>query len=215
METARNLIREVVVVSHATRNPYALKTIADLRQNQVKVVPYEGPFNFSRQCNLGARQTMSPFILFLNDGITPVTSDWLEQLLAPFDNPDVGMTGPLLLYPDKSVQHAGMFLGFHKTAGHTLRSARLPAGDYLFMTQAPRQVSCLTGAAMLVDRRLFDDLNGFDPLLGTYIQDVDLSLRVGRSGRRLVFNPRSILLHMEPASSRDVPEPAVPVNAPT
>jgi GT2 family glycosyltransferase len=204
METAGNLIGEVVVVSHATQNPYALKTIADLRQSQVRIVPYEGPFNFSRQCNVGAQGTMAPYILFLNDDITPVTSDWLERLLAPFDNPAVGATGPLLLYPDESVQHAGMFLGHHKMAGHTLRSARLPDDDYLFMTQAPRQVSCLTGAAMLLDRRLFDDLNGFDPLLGTDGQDVDLSLRIGRSGRQLVFNPQSILLHMESTSLRDM-----------
>jgi GT2 family glycosyltransferase len=95
-----------------------------------------------------------------------------------------------------------MFLGYKNGAGHLLRSAHLPEGDYLFMTQAPREVSCLTGAALVIKRGLFDDLNGFDPLLGTFIQDVDLSLRVNRSGRRVVFNPQSILLHIESASVR-------------
>jgi len=210
LETARDLVDEIVVVSHASSNPYALKTIDDLRREQVRIVAYEGPFNFSRQCNLAARTTASPFILFMNDDVVPVTSDWLARLLAPFDNPAVGMTGPLLLYPNETVQHAGMFLDHYGIAGHTLRSARLPSGDYLFMTQAPREVSCLTGAALVIDRQLFDDLNGFDPLLGTIGQDVDLSLRVNRSGRRLIFNPQSVLLHMESTSLRDVLEdPAV------
>ena len=204
LETGHNCIEELVVVSHQPRNAYALKTLADIRHpKQVRILTYEGPFNFSRQCNLGARQTSAPFLLFLNDDITPITPDWLERLLAPFRNPTVGITGPLLLYPDERVQHSGMFLGYKNVAGHLLRSARLPDGDYLFMTQAPREVSCLTGAAMVIERSLFDDLNGFDPLLGTYLQDVDLSLRVQRSGRRLVFNPQAVLVHMESSSLRE------------
>lgn len=201
--TARDLIAEIVVVSNGTRNPYALKTLADLRRRQICIIDYEGPFNFARQCNLAARNTVAPFLLFLNDDIVPVTSDWLARLLAPFDNSSVGMTGPLLLYPDETVQHAGMFIGYKNVAGHALRSAHLPDGDYLFMTQAPREVSCLTGAALIMKRGMFDDLNGFDPLLGTSIQDVDLSLRVSRSGHRLVFNPQAILLHMESVSVRE------------
>jgi GT2 family glycosyltransferase len=204
LETASELIEQVVVIHHATQNPYALKTLDDLKcYRQLLLIPYEGPFNFSRQCNLGARAATTPFLLFLNDDVAPITSDWLEQLLLPFDNPAVGMTGPMLLYPDERVQHAGMYLGFNQTAGHTLRSARLPADDYLFMSQAPREVSSLTGAAVVIERDLFCDLNGFDPLLGTSLQDVELSLRVNRSGRRLVFNPKSILLHMESVSVRN------------
>jgi GT2 family glycosyltransferase len=71
-------------------------------------------------------------------------------------------------------------------------------------------VSCVTGAVMVVDRQLFENLNGFDPLLGTYIQDVDLCLRVGRSGFRIVFNPQAILLHLESSSVREMlADPAV------
>jgi GT2 family glycosyltransferase len=203
-ETAGDIIREILIVSHHTSNPYALKTLTDLRNsNRARIIAYEGPFNFSRQCNLAAREASAPYLLFLNDDVVPITVDWLVQLLLPFQNPDVGISGPLLLYPDERVQHAGMFMGYDGLAGHTLRAARLWEGDYLFMTQAPREVSCLTGAAMVIERSLFEDLNGFDPLLGTYLQDVDLSLRVNRLGRRLIFNPRAILLHMESATLSD------------
>ena len=202
-DTGGDLVQEVLIVKHATTSPYAVKTLADLSgDRRVRILNYGGAFNFSRQCNHGAQNASAPYLLFLNDDMTPVAADWLPQLLLPFQNPEVGMTGPLLLYPDESVQQAGMFLGFMNTAGHTLRHAQLPSGDYLFMTQAPREVSCLTGAAVAIERGLFSDLNGFDPLLGSYLQDVDLGLRVNRLGRRVIFNPYSILLHMESTSIR-------------
>ena len=203
-DTGGALVQEVLIVKHATSNPYALSALADLsRDRRVRILAYEGPFNFSRQCNYAAQNASAPYLLFLNDDMTPVSSDWLAQLLLPFQNSEVGMTGPLLLYPDESVQHAGMFLGFMNTAGHTLRAAQLHSGDYMFMTQAPREMSCLTGAAMAIDRGLFNDLNGFDPLLGSHLQDVDAGLRVNHLGRRVVFNPYSVLLHMESTSIRN------------
>ena len=70
------------------------------------------------------------------------------------------------------------------------------------MSAAPRAVSCLTGAALVVERRLFEDLNGFDPMLGTSLQDVELCLRILRTGRMLLFNPRAVLLHLESTTLR-------------
>jgi GT2 family glycosyltransferase len=68
------------------------------------------------------------------------------------------------------------------------------------MLCAPRQVSCLTGAALIMSRTIFDNLNGFDPMLATYLQDVDFSLRVLNSGFKLVLEPRALLFHMESVS---------------
>lgn len=195
------LVREVVVVSNQTGNEYALSTLDDLTTNpRVHIVRFDQPFNFSRQCNLGVRRTTGDFLLFLNDDIVPISEDWLEELLAPFANPRVGITGPLLVYPDERVQQGGMYLGFNNVAGHTLRFARLPDEDYGFMASAPRFVSVLTGAALVMRRSLFEALNGFDPLLASYIQDVDLCLRARAVGADIVFNPRSVLIHMESIS---------------
>ena len=72
-------------MSHHTSDPYALKTLGDLRNShRVRIIAYEGPFNFSRQCNLAAREASAPYLLLLNDDIVPVTADWLVQLLLPF-----------------------------------------------------------------------------------------------------------------------------------
>ena len=98
-----------------------------------------------------------------------------------------------------------MFLGFKDCAGHTMRGARLPDDEYMFMASAPRNVSAVTGAAMLTTRTLFENLNGFDRQLGTFLQDLDYCLRVRNSDREIVYEPKALLFHMESVSMRDTP----------
>ncbi len=203
------VIAEIVIVANTTTNPYALQTLAELTHlsaaggPEVTVVRRDAAFNFSRLSNEGARiGRRGSHLLFLNDDIAPVTEDWLDRLLSRFQDPEVAATGPLLLYPDERVQHGGMYLGFDDRAGHTLRGASLPEEDYLFTGVAPRETSCLTGAVLLVDRAAFEAIGGFDEQLATYLQDVDFGLRLHRIGLRNVFDPTSVLIHMESASIR-------------
>jgi GT2 family glycosyltransferase len=198
-----NLLQEIVIVANSPTMAHAKQTLAAIgTEERVLVLDEHAPFNFSRLCNIGARRCSGEFLLFLNDDVVPVSETWLEEMLAPFADPRTGVTGPLLIYPDERTQHAGMYLGFNGVAGHTMRFARLPCQDYMFMGTVPRHVSCLTGAALLVRRSIFDDLNGFDEMFATYIQDVDFCLRALGAGYRLVFNPRAILIHMESVSVR-------------
>jgi GT2 family glycosyltransferase len=204
--SGRAPVEDVVIVSNGTANPYALQTLADLeRSDRVTVLHRDTPFNFSKLSNAGVRASRGEGpILFLNDDITPVSEDWLDRLLARLDDPSVGSVGPLLLYPDERVQHAGMYLGHMGTAGHILRGARLPEDDYLFTAVAPREVACLTGAVLLTPRLVFNALNGFDEQLATHLQDVDYGIRLNRIGLANVFEPASVLIHMESASIRAV-----------
>jgi len=191
-------VHEIIIVSNNTTNEYALNLLDSMVDcGNIKIIQYNNPFNFSAQCNLGVKNASGEFILFLNDDISPITDDWLDVMLRYVRKNPRCIVGPLLLYPDQTVQHGGMFLGFNGVAGHFLRHSRIPDDDYNFMLAAPRQVSCLTGAVMLMSRQFFDDLNGFDPLLATGLQDVDLSLRAMHSGGDLIFEPRSVLFHME------------------
>lgn len=197
-------IAEVVVLANNTTSPHALETLARLDQtDRVIVVRRDEPFNFSRLCNIGSRYgRLGDLLLFMNDDIAPASTDWLERLVARIDRPWVGLAGALLLYPDERIQHAGMFLGYRGAAGHTRRFADL-AQDYLFTASAARDVSAVTGAVMLIPRAVFDAVGGFDEMLPTFLQDVDLCLRVSAGGSRVVFEPGSVLFHMESASIRD------------
>jgi len=195
-------IVEIVIVANNTTNPYALETLADLAERpRVSVARRDETFNLSKLSNAGARiATRGSHLLFLHDDVAPVTPDWLDRLLSRFNDPDVAAAGPLLLYPDERVQHGGMYSGFEDGAGYTLRGASLPDEDYLFTGVAPRETSGLTGAVLLVERSAFDAIKGFDEQLATSLQDLDLGLRLDRIGRRNVFDPTSVLIHMDGAS---------------
>lgn len=202
----RTAVDEVVIVSNNTTNPYALQTLKDLStEPRVRVLKQDEPFNFSRLCNAGVRagQGRGP-ILLLNDDIAPVSEDWIERLIERLDDPVVGAAGPLLLYPDERVQHAGMYLGHAGIAGHILRGARLPETDYLLTGCAAREVSAVTGAVLMTQRAAFEALNGLDEQLATYLQDVDYCLRLRGAGLINVFDPGAVLIHMESATIRSM-----------
>jgi GT2 family glycosyltransferase len=207
----RSAVEEVVIVSNNTTNPYALQTLLDLAaEPRVRMVKQDGAFNFSRLSNTGVKTGggRGP-ILLLNDDIAPVSEDWIERLAAWLDDPAVGTVGPLLLYPDERVQHAGMYLGFNGIAGHTLRAARLPEQDYLLTGCAPREVSAVTGAVLMTPRHAFEALNGLDEQLATYLQDVDYCLRVRGAGMINVFDPATVLIHMESATIKSLDHSAL------
>lgn len=198
------LVRDIVIVTNADADGFAAEVHAHYAaQSRVTLVQHEGPYNFSQQSNRGAARCSGDLLLFLNDDIVPIVPHWLDALRAPFARPEVGIAGPLLLYPDETIQHAGMYLGFNGVAGHTLRGLRLPEGDYMLDASAPRNVSVLTGAALLTRRSLFEALNGFDRQLGTYLQDVDYCLRARNGDHEIVYEPRSLLFHMESVSMRE------------
>ncbi len=196
-------IRDIVVVANNPTNEYALNVIRRTSSMpRCTVLDYPEEYNFSKQCNLGAEYAQGEHLLFINDDIAPVSHDWLHYLLSWMDRPRI--VGPLLVYPDQSIQHAGMFLGFNGVAGHSLRGGSVPDCDPDFMLSVPHQVSAVTGAVMLMQREVFEDLNGFDFILGVYLQDVDLCLRATQRKIELVFDPRAVLIHMESVSIKPV-----------
>ncbi len=200
-------VLDVAIVSNATTRPHALAALRDLASDpRVTVLHEDGPFNFSQLANIGAEATAGDLLLFLNDDIVPVTEDWLARLVAALDQPDVGVVGPLLIYPNETIQHAGVYLGYRGVAGHMLRHTRQGEDDYLGLAALARETTAVTGAALLTRRATFGALGGFDLRLATFLQDVDYCLRVRAGGLACVFDPRAVLIHMESASIHDLPQ---------
>lgn len=198
----KDQLTEVVILSNGTTNPHALQTLTDLATDpRVRVIRDDAPFNFSRLCNRGVRETRGEGpLLFLNDDIAPVSEDWLGALSDQLSAPQTGAVGPLLLYPNETVQCAGIYLRFPSGVGHVLRGATLPQDDPLGLAAAAREVSCLTGAVLLTNRAAFHQVGGFDEALALSFQDVDYGLKLHQLGLRNVFEPRSVLIHMESVS---------------
>jgi GT2 family glycosyltransferase len=188
---------EVVVVDTGTQDPAAL---AAIRRHPVVVEPFDEPFNFSRAINAGVAASSGELVVLLNNDTEVVDRDWLQTLAWLAELPGVGAVGPLLVYPDRTVQHAGVVLGFRGTADHVLRGAPATGDGYAGSLAATREVSAVTAACLMVRRSTFDEVGGLNEYFGTHYQDVDFCLKLRKRGLRNLFTPRAALVHHESAS---------------
>ena len=191
---------EIVVVDTGTTDAGALEI---LRSRPVRVVPFTSGFNFSAASNAGAAGATGEVLVFLNNDTTLISPDWLEHLVFHLLAADVGAVGQLLLYPDGSVQHAGVVLGARGTADHVMRRFPADADGYAGSLSCPREVSAVTGACLAIRRDAFVRVGGWNELYATHYQDVDLCLRLRRAGLRIIFTPDARLTHHESPSRGD------------
>jgi GT2 family glycosyltransferase len=177
------------------------------RGHAIAVVDCRGvPFNFSLLCNKGTEATDAHYFLFLNDDMSIITPDWIESMLEHAQRPLVGAVGSLLLFPNGTIQHAGVVTGLFEVAGHPFRG--FPDKPYYFdFTHVIRNCSAVTGACLMTRRDVFEGVEGFDePNLPTCFQDVDLCLKIVEKGLRVVYTPFAKLFHHESFSKRPAPK---------
>jgi O-antigen biosynthesis protein len=206
IETCLNTFRErtnypdyeLIVVDNIPDKQLAWKVW--VAQNADKVVDMPDAFNWSVFNNRAADIADGEFLLFLNDDIEITQDDWLDVLLESAQRPEVGLTGPRLLYPDGKVQHAGMFLATNGIGRHAFRFAAPDEPGYFGLALAQRNVMAVTGACMLVRREVFERLGGFDEQHQIVNNDLDLCLRVHKAGLLTVYTPHATLTHHELAS---------------
>jgi GT2 family glycosyltransferase len=190
---------EIILMDDHSTDPEVLAYYQTLLQehDNIRLVENQGDFNYSAVNNAGARIARGDLLLFLNNDVEIVNPDWLVEMVRWAQMPGVGMVGAKLLYPDGSIQHAGIVPGMTGHAGH-LFAGKQPVRSTLFLSpEVTRNVSAVTGACMLVRRDLFMELNGFAEDLVLVFNDVDLGVRMLRAGYRVVYNPAAALIHYE------------------
>jgi GT2 family glycosyltransferase len=188
---------EVIVVDNGSTDPEAIQI---LNNDSIKVVPFDEEFNFSKANNIGVKESNGEFIILLNNDIEVVSPDWIEQLLFYCEFPDVGAVGPLLIYPDRTVQHAGVVLGIRGTADHVMRHFPSDSDGYAGSLSCPREVTSIAAACLMIKRKDYLDVGGFVEYFGTHYQDIDLNLRMFAKGKRNLFVPYAVLIHHEGVS---------------
>jgi O-antigen biosynthesis protein len=171
-----------------------------LRRNADVVVEAKEAFNWSRFNNLAAEEASGSLLLFLNDDVEIIQPDWLEPLVALASRPDVGVVGPQLLYPNRKVQHAGLFLSGAGRVLHAFRFYDENNPGYFGLALTQRNVIGVTGACMIVRTEAFRELGGFDEAHAIINNDVDFCLRAHTADLWNVFTPFSTLIHHELAS---------------
>jgi GT2 family glycosyltransferase len=198
----------LVVIDHESDDPETIAYLKTLRRRHV-VMPYQGKFNFSRMNNeaVAKHGADAEFVLFLNNDIEATQPGWLQRLRSLANRRDVGAVGALLMYQDKRVQHAGVVLGFNKSADHALRlqtvfhdeAGRRNLGYNCALTSV-RDYSAVTAACLMMRRAVFDQVKGFDETFGIGFNDTDLCLRIGAAGYKILYDGYTILFHYESAT---------------
>ncbi|MDA1316093.1 MAG: glycosyltransferase [Acidobacteria bacterium] len=193
---------EILVVDNSSNNTVE-KFLTTFQAGRLPLTRFDRrglPFNFSKLCNEAVRETEAPYLLFLNDDVSVISSGWIDAMMEHAQRPGVGAVGALLRYPDGKIQHAGIVIGLFGNCGQTFRGLT-DEECYMGLQDVVRNVSAVTGACLLVRRELFAAVGGFDEVnLPLAYQDVDLCLRLGKKGYRTVYTPYAELYHHESAS---------------
>ena len=191
---------EIIVVDNESKSEEAREYF---RHFEHRLLHFNGPFNFSALNNLAVEQSNSPWLLFLNNDVEVIDSEWLTVMAEHVQRPEVGAVGARLLYPNNTVQHAGVVLGVGGIAEHAFRNFPADAPGVSRQLQVTRNYSSVTGACLLTRRDVFEEVGGFDEeRLPVTFNDVDLCLKMRRAGYLIVYTPFAKLYHHESATRR-------------
>jgi len=202
----RDVEYEIVLLDNWSTSAEAeVFTAAQANLPRTRVVRIVEPFNFSRINNIGVQAARHEFLLFLNNDVIVSEPNWLRTMLDEcLVNDRAGAVGAKLLYPDGTVQHAGVVLGVGGVADHAFRAIPGQAPGYVMRAMAAQEVSAVTAACMLVRRTAFDAVGGFDETeLTVAFNDVDLCVKLTGAGWEIIFVPDAVAEHRESTSRGD------------
>ena len=195
---------EIVIADNDSTDPATCAYLNDISEAQqtknIRVIKTPGAFNFSKINNIATEHTEGELLLFLNNDVEIIAPNWLNDLVGNALNTGVGAVGCMLLFPNRTIQHAGIVLGLGGYAKHVFANQPEgyagPAGRACSL----QQLSAVTAACLMVQRVHFNAINGFDERYAVAFNDVDLCLRLSAAGLRNIWTPNAVLLHHESAS---------------
>ena len=191
---------EIVVVENNSVEQRIRDYYKELESDpKVKIVTYEGGFNYSRINNVGVKETKGEYLLFLNNDTEVISPDWMEQLLMYAQRKDVGAVGAKLYYADNTIQHAGVVIGLgaHRSAGHTHYKMPREHLGYMGRLCYAQDVTAVTGACLMVKKSIYEEVDGLDESFTISLNDVDLCLKIREKGYLNIFTPFAELYHYE------------------
>jgi GT2 family glycosyltransferase len=205
---------DITLVNNGSTDPRTMRYLKRYRSlGRFEVVDCPSEFNFSKLCNAGAARADGDLLLFLNNDTEAIDPQWMEKLMGPAMDPKVGAVGATLLYPNRTIQHAGIFPRDDGLWVHPHRGCPEGyAGEHGELL-VPRSVPAVTAACLLIRRDLFCAINGFDERFPVSYNDIDLCERVRARGLSIVVSPSVRLLHYEGLSrgfTIDLPKHLVP-----
>ena len=188
---------EIIIVENNSEEPETFAFYKKIAGEKIKVVTWEGEFNYSAINNFGVRHARGDYLLLLNNDVEIINGDWLTEMLSHCQRKEVGIVGAKLYYPDNTIQHAGIIIGIGGVAGSVFVGLPRAFSGYLHKASIQLDLSSVTAACMLVKRSVFEQVGGLEEKLKVAFNDVDFCLRVREKGYLVVYDPYAELYHYE------------------
>ena len=196
---------EILVVDNNSDDPVLGIYLEEERRRwrNTRRIAFPGRFNFSQINNFAVKNTDAEYLLFMNNDIEATVEGWLESMLEYAQYPEIGAVGAKLLYPDGTIQHAGVMLGMGGIAGHPFKGIPEHNCACFGHTQMVKDYSAVTAACMLMRREVFEIAGGFNEELAVSFGDIDICMEIRRLGYRIVYTPYARMIHHESVSRKD------------
>lgn len=192
---------EIIVVENNSEETRTFQYYNKLKENpKINIVYWEYDFNYSAINNYGVKYANGDYVLLLNNDTEVITSNWLEEMLMFAQREDVGVVGAKLLYPDDTVQHAGVIVGLGGVAAHSHRGYPADSVGYVGRMIVVQNISAVTGACMMIKKSKYLEVGGLSEKYQVTYNDVDFCLRVMKAGYKNIMNPYAQMYHYESKS---------------
>lgn len=193
---------EILIVDNGSEEEATRQYLTEIaREPRVRVLSFDAPFNFSAINNFAARQTTGEILLLLNNDTEVIDRDWLSEMVANVQRPEVGAVGAKLLYPDGFIQHGGVIVGVGGLADHAFRKLARGDAGHFGRAQLQQNFSAVTAACLALRKSVYDEVGGLDEQhFRVAYNDVDLCLRIRAKGYLIVWTPYAELYHHESAT---------------
>lgn len=192
---------EIIIVDNNSSDIDTLSYLQSIKNRpNLRILSYPHKFNFSAINNFAASKARGDIFIFLNNDTEIISPDWIESMLEHAQRQEIGAVGAKLLYPNNTIQHAGVILGIGGVANHAFYKLSESDPGYFGLHLLIRNYSALTAACLMIRKEIFKMINGFDKKFVVVFNDVDLCLRLRKKGLYLVYTPYAKLYHHESSS---------------
>lgn len=201
---------EILLLNNRSEKADTLRWFEKIKQydGRVKVIEADFEFNWSKLNNFGMKHAKGDVYIFMNNDTLVITPDWMERLAENALRKDIGVVGPLLLYEDDTIQHAGIIVGMGGWADHVFKGMEpVHCGTPYVSPMVSRNVTAVTGACMAISKETIEDIGEFDDEFIICGSDVEICIRAYEKGYRNLYQANARLYHLE-SKSRDsyIPE---------
>jgi GT2 family glycosyltransferase len=191
---------EILVVDNQSHEPASFELFSKLKDQGVRVLDFDQPFNYSAISNLAVDNASGDYICLLNNDTEVISSNWLSSMMVHAARTSTGFVGSVLLTLSGSVQHAGLALGFAGIAEHAYAGAQMNRVEPKEAVSTCHEVEAVTFACALISKKKYLALGGLDETFSVGLNDVDACVKASESGLTNILCSNAVLTHIESAT---------------